>query len=316
MNRELRNHSNGNPSAIGSTRHIEIDISKCGDLSYETADNLAILPENSAESVASLARSLGYDLDSVIKLEGLDADFKHPFPTPCTVRTALTTYFDIHGMVRHNFLSKLLPYVESSSQREWLRDLVAKDKMSNFKKRIEEDHRTIVDLLANELSSCRLPLEDFFHIVPHLQPRYYTISSSSSVSPKVVHITFSISEYDVNGKHFTGVCSAYARNLNVSSKCKIFIKPSTFRLPKSLSTPIIMIGPGTGIAPMRALLQEREYRSNGSSCGQNILFFGCKHANEDYIYRSELEAFKSRNILNELYLAFSRDQKEKVKILV
>jgi NADPH-ferrihemoprotein reductase len=135
--------------------------------------------------------------------------------------------------------------------------------------------------------------------------------------PTSVHITVSITEYDTTtDSTFTGVTSGYLRSLApFSSKCRIFVRPSSFRLPKKLQTPIIMIGPGTGIAPMRALLQEREeqMRRTGKS-GSNVLYFGCQSVNKDYIYRDELEVFQQNNTLTDLQLAFSRDQEDKVYV--
>lgn len=284
------------------------------ELEYVTADNLAILPENDEDAVKRLAIVLGFDLDMIFKLEGVNPDFKHPFPTPCTVREALSKYCDIHGALRPNMLTQLIPYVQNAGEREWLKSIVSKEGRQDLKHLVEDKHRTLVDLISTELSSCQIPFVDFLHIIPHLQPRYYTISSSSSLHPKTVHATVAVTEYrEHSGGIFHGVCSNYMRHLAVNGSCKAFIKASTFRLPSDANTPIIMVGPGTGIAPMRALLQEREYqRQNNGSTGRNTLFFGCKHAHEDYIYRDELEGYQSREVLSSLHLAFSRDQKQKV----
>lgn len=211
----------------------------------------------------------------------------------------------------------LLPYVSDNRQKEWLSNLLAKDNRDQFKALITTPCRSIVSLFQNELSSCQIPLADLLHILPHMQPRYYTISSSSSRYPGVVHITVSITEYKTEkGTMFKGVTSAYIQNLVPNqSKCRIFVRPSSFRLPKKLSTPIVMIGPGTGIAPMRALLQEREEQGNKRNASStNILYFGCQSIKKDYIYREELESFQQRKILTQLELAFSRDQREKVYV--
>jgi NADPH-ferrihemoprotein reductase len=327
VNRELRNQNSTavHPNEpIGSTKHIEIDISKFDNLDYLTADNLAVLPDNNPTAVEQICKLLGFDPEMNFKLEPVDASasFKHPFPTPCTVRRALTSFFDIQGLVRHSLLSKFIPYVKDPVQKEWLKDLLQKDKLPSYKKRVEEENITIAELFSSKLSSCKVPLEDFLHIIPHLQPRYYTISSSSSLFPKSVHITISITEKELKAsadssairtskKRFVGVCSDFLQNISTGSSCKIVIKASSFRLPEDNSLPVIMVGPGTGIAPMRALLQEREFRKG---TGKNVLFFGCKHQQEDYIYRDELEGFQQRNVLNELHLAFSRDQADRIHV--
>ena len=189
-NRELRS-VNGINKDVGSTRCIEIELEGTG-LTYNTADNLAVMPENDASSVTALAKALGYPLDvryitqNVASAESGNVD---EFPSPFTARDALTRFFDVHGVPRASILAQLLPYITDSSQRDWLRKLVAKDNRPAFRQYMESGGRTIFELLTNELTSCKIPLEDFMHIIPHMQPRYYTISSSSSCFPTSVHIT-------------------------------------------------------------------------------------------------------------------------------
>jgi NADPH-ferrihemoprotein reductase len=310
---------------LGSTRHVEIDLKSVG-LSYLTADNLAILPENSPAEVEALAASQGYDLDysfTVVPTAEEEGDFKQSFPTPCTVREALTLYLDIHGSVHKALLKHLAAYVTDAKQTAWLQELLSKDNKAGLKRLSEEEGTTLVDLLTNELSSCKIPLSDLLHIVPFIQPRYYTISSSSSCFPDTVHITVSITEYALkSGKQFSGLTSAYLKTLvpgqGDSSKCRVFIRASSFRLPASLSTPILMVGPGTGLAPMRALLQERKFQQEKSKAKagsvQNVLFFGCKNREVDYIYRDELEAYEQEGVLTKLHTAFSRDGPKKVYV--
>lgn len=334
VNRELRTHhtkaAKGSKAVIsaeaGSTRHIEIDLHSV-NLTYHTADNLAILPENNPEVVNQLAKSQGYNLDQTIRIEAIagaedEAEFKQTFPNPCTVREALSLYFDLQGPVKQALLKHLVPYVTDRQQSVWLMDLLNKDNRNALKKLSEEDGKTLVDLLSNELSSCKVPLSDLLHIVPHIQPRYYTISSSSSCHPHHVHITVSITEYLLkSGRTFVGLTSGFLKDLQPGSRsCRVFVRASSFRLPATLSTPIVMIGPGTGLAPMRALLQERKFQQEAQKKGknavvpQNVLFFGCKNRDVDYIYRDELESYEKEGVLTKLYTAFSRDGPQKVYV--
>jgi len=189
---------------------------------------------------------------------------------------------------------------------------------------------------------------DLLHILPFLQPRYYTISSSSSRHPHTVHITVGITD--------RGVCSSFLQRLQPSSSssssavagspegnhptvvggddnngssttitplstCRVFVRQSTFRLPTQINIPIILIGPGTGFAPMRALLQERQWQRDniisddqGLVPGNNTLFFGCQKSTIDYIYRDEIEAMAASKLITNLQLAFSRDQEEKIYV--
>lgn len=325
-NRELRLPADG-----GVTRHIEVDISKTG-LSYQTADNLAVCPENSSAIVSAICENMGYAEDEFFVLEPTDpsnSKYKHIFPTPCTVGDALRRYCDIQCIPRHATMCHLVPYVSDPKQRKWLENITDKNNRPEFKSCIEEGGRSLSVLLAKggELSSCRMALADFLHIVPRLQPRYYTISSSSSVYPKSVHITVALTEKQLpDGRKFQGVCSsdlvAHDPSTGLPTLLNVFVRASTFRLPESLSTPVLMIGPGTGIAPMRALLQEREFRQQaGSKKGskkeanmENVLYFGCKNRSQDYIYKDELEAYEQSGILSKLHVAFSREQKTKVYV--
>merc|ERR1719162_1702066 len=179
--------------------------------------------------------------------------------------------------------------------------------------------------LAQLLKLCpsiEIPLEHLIGNVCRLQlPRFYTIASCPKVYPNSIHLTVAVTKEQRNdGTFFEGVCSTHladSRNNNSNKTLRIFNRSSSFQLPPSLETPILMIGPGTGIAPMRALLQDRKHQfesessnnntsSSSSTCNHNILYFGCKREDLDYIYRDELEAYRADGTLRELHVAFSR----------
>jgi len=330
VNRELRNTTSsvaqdltkkGGKHAleVGSTRHIEVDLSGTG-LAYETADNLAILPENNGATVEAFARVMGYDLQQQFTVEptadGDEKKFKYHFPVPCTVKQALTQYVDLCGLPRQSNVAQLLPYVTDSKQKKWLEGLLAKDSVasSRFKKEINGNGRSLFDLLTSELKGCKIPFEDMLHILPAMQPRYYTISSSSSVHPSTVHITLSVTEFALpSGRVFKGLTSGYFQNISAGCKVRAFVRASSFRLPKKNNVPIVMIGPGTGIAPMRALIQERRHRTvQGAAVGKDTLFFGCKYSDLDFIYKEELLDAHASGLT--LHTAFSREQKEKIYV--
>jgi NADPH-ferrihemoprotein reductase len=340
VNRELRNQhftgfqsSSDQEAGIGSTRHIEINLEQTG-IQYLTADNLAILPENPSNYVEALAQRLGYNLNELIDFEeipGKEDDYKLIYPSPCSVRELLTSYADILGPVRHVTLQSLLPYVQNIEEKQWVKNLIVPEHRLLFKETIEEQHESLYTLLLTKLPSSQIPLVDFLHLVSNIQPRYYTISSSSSWYPTSVHITVSVTEHKNHhtGEKFLGLCSGYLQSLLPNqSTCRIFVRPSTFRLPKSLASPVILVGPGTGIAPMRALLQERQYliehmdASSSSSktkqvhteVGKCALFFGCKYSQMDFLYEDEIMNWKITNILTDLHTAFSRETNQKVYV--
>lgn len=167
--------------------------------------------------------------------------------------------------------------------------------------------------------------------MPHQQARAYTISSSSLASPSSVHCTMTVLDEEKPAappaisallgssasRRLQGVCTNHILRLTPGSAVRAVIKPSTFRLPSDVSKPIIMIGPGTGIAPMRAFLQERSLQRKQlgeSAVGPSTLFFGCRKSGEDYIYREELEGYQRDGTLTALHLAFSRDGPQKVYV--
>jgi NADPH-ferrihemoprotein reductase len=303
---------------------VEIELEGTG-LTYQTADNLAVMPENDPAAVAELVKAQGYVLDESFYVEPVDAaDAKYDFPSPCTVKDVLSRFYDLHGALKQNTLKQLVPYVADGQQKDWLKALLADDNRAAFKKTFQEGGRSICDLLVNggELSSCKVPLADLLHILPFMQPRYYTISSSSSCHPNTVHITVSVTEFAANGRKLKGLCSSYLQQLmpgasssTRAAACRVFVRPSSFRLPKLLSTPIVMIGPGTGIAPMRALLQDRKWQAdNNGTTGKNTLYFGCQKRTVDYIYKDEIEEYAATKVLTSLQLAFSRESEKKVYV--
>jgi len=162
--------------------------------------------------------------------------------------------------------------------------------------------------------------------VPKIQPRFYTISSSSKVHPTSIHITVSLATTPKkDGRIFHGLCTSYLMNA-VSGKDKIcvFVRQSSFRLPRQAGTPLIMVGPGTGIAPFRAFLQEAtflknkktegETKKNEGKLGPITLFFGCRHRKKDFIYHDELKEAETQDVCQKLLIAFSREEDKKVYV--
>jgi sulfite reductase (NADPH) flavoprotein alpha-component len=164
-----------------------------------------------------------------------------------------------------------------------------------------------------ELPSKGIQATDLVAPLRKLQPRLYSISSSPKTHPGEVHLTVGIVRYELHGRQRKGACSTFlAERIQGESTVPVFIhKSPSFRLPSDLSKPVIMVGPGTGIAPFRAFLEER--RATGAT-GKNWLFFGDQRESTDFLYREELLAMKEEGHLTHLHLAFSRDQQEKIYV--
>lgn len=320
VNREIRQNTVG-----GSTKHIEIDIEGT-PLSYAIADNLAVLPKNDPALVKSLASVMNYDLEKWIEMVPADAakaGSGPPFPTPCTVETALSQYCDLSAMPKKGLLNALVFFAKDDKDRARIAVLTGKQGKEEFNKFITDPGRNLVEVLQ-ELSSVQIPLEHFLEMVPRLQPRYYTISSTPSVHPNQIHSTVSVvNEKRSEGRVFKGVCSNFMDITSTGDDATptspthmdVFVRPSTFKLPKAASVPVVMVGPGTGIAPMRAFLQEkRKQKENGDSIGDVVLYFGCRKKDEDFIYEDELLGYTNDGTLTALHTAFSREQVDKVYV--
>ncbi len=155
--------------------------------------------------------------------------------------------------------------------------------------------------------------QDFVDLLRKLPPRLYSIASSQKAHPDSVHLTVGVVRYPIQGRNREGVCSTFlAERIEIDSVAKVFVTPNkNFKLPEDSEAPIIMVGPGTGIAPFRAFIQER--KAMGAR-GKNWLFFGDQHFLSDFLYQAEWQAYQKEGVLNKIDLAFSRDQKEKVYV--
>jgi NADPH-ferrihemoprotein reductase len=306
------------PISNESTLHVELDISRAPGLSYQTADNLGILPMNKPEIVESVAECLEYNLDQVFSVKAVAHHDWHGAlcPQPLTIRAYLTNFCDLTSAPRRSELKLLAMYASDPTDKQFLVRLASKEGKKEFKEKITDAFLGLADLLRL-LPSIQIPLEHFVNMTPPMQTRFYTISSSSTVHPSTIHLTVAVTKAErKDGTFFEGACSGYLARGITNSAIRVHLRPSTFRLPADSNVPIIMIGPGTGVAPMRALLQERSHQrqSLGQAVGRNILYFGCRTSKEDFIYEDEFDNFQASGVLDSLYVAFSREQKEKVYV--
>ncbi|XP_029711192.1 NADPH--cytochrome P450 reductase isoform X1 [Aedes albopictus] len=316
VNREL--HKAGGRSCM----HIEFDI-EGSKMRYEAGDHLAMYPVNDQDLVLRLGKLCNADLDTIFSLINTDTDSskKHPFPCPTTYRTALTHYLEITALPRTHILKELAEYCSEEKDKEFLRFMCSTNPegKAKYQQWIQDSCRNIVHVLE-DLPSCRPPLDHICELLPRLQPRYYSISSSSKLYPTTVHVTAVLVKYETTtGRVNHGVATTFLSQKHPLDgqplpRVPIFIRKSQFRLPAKTETPVIMVGPGTGLAPFRGFIQERDFnRKDGKEVGQTILYFGCRKRSEDYIYEEELEDYVERGVMK-LRTAFSRDQAHKVYV--
>jgi NADPH-ferrihemoprotein reductase len=266
-----------------------------------------VYPENEAVLVNQLAHRLNADLDGVVALVPINQkgdDTTESVLGPCTVRQALTDSIDITTPPRKAVLRALADYATDVKDKQRLLLLASEAGAEEYNKFIKGDQRTISEVLQ-AFPSVNPPLGHVLELLPRLAPRYYSISSSPNFHPGFVHITSVVVNFTTSvGRSHNGVCSSWMSTLPVGAHVPVFVRESHFRIPPA-PAPLIMIGPGTGLAPFRGFLQELSHRKSQGEGWESALFFGCRDRKHDFIYEDELLHYTQNGTLSHLQLAFS-----------
>lgn len=276
------------------TRHIEFLLDNFGE-EYEVGDCLVVLPKNDPALVELLISTLGWDPEDQIQISE-DGD-------TISLEEALSSYFEITKLTKP-LIQNAAAYFDNEELEEKVQD---SEWIQNY-----IEGRDFIDLL-NDFSPEELEPEDLHQILRKLPPREYSISSSYQALPDEVHITVGAVRYNTHGRDRSGVCSVqFAERIQPGDTVPIYLKRNpNFKFPKDGETPVIMIGPGTGIAPFRAHMQEREeYGYKGNTW----LFFGDQHFTTDFLYQTEWQEWLKDGILEKMNVAFSRDTDQKVYV--
>ena len=274
------------------TRHFEISLEGSG-LNYEAGDALGVWPSNCFSLVAEILAALGCDGEEAVSTA------KGEMP----LRQALTSYFDLNRPA-----AELLKFF--GGRNPDLAALLLPERKDDLKKWLWG--RGVIDLLVDN-SGVKLSAKEFTGLLKPLAPRLYSISSSPKAHTGQVHLTINVVRYESLGRQRKGVASTFlADRANLEISVPVFIQTSHgFRPPTDGGRPVIMVGPGTGVAPFRGFLHER--LATGAA-GKNWLFFGEQRAATDFYYRDELEQMLSTGHLTKLSTAFSRDQADKIYV--
>ncbi|WP_348767597.1 assimilatory sulfite reductase (NADPH) flavoprotein subunit [uncultured Salinisphaera sp.] len=273
--------------------HIEMDTEDSG-LVWEPGDSLGIIPENDPAVVEELIAAL--NLSPEEKVTGIDGEV--------TLQHALTHQYEITTLTR-----PLIEKYAVQAQNESLDALLAEDQREAL---AEYMHGRFLIDLVEDYPIAAMTGQDFVRLLRKLPPRLYSIASSHAANPDEIHLTVAAVRYETFGRARSGVASIQLADRSEDVKLPIYIDHNkNFKLPDNDDAPIIMIGPGTGVAPFRAFLEEREEREAG---GDNWLFFGAQHFLTDFYYQTDWLRWRKEGLLTRMDVAFSRDQEEKIYV--
>jgi NADPH-ferrihemoprotein reductase len=329
--------------------HLELDITGT-NISYQTGDHVGVWATNPESEVQLIAKAFGLTekLNQAITAINTDptAAKKYPFPVPTTYLTMFRHYVDICAAPSRQFLTQVVTLAKTDAAKDYLNSISSDlekytNAVTNYRLTMAEIILRIQELEAKSNEKTVIPLELVVENLGRILPRFYSISSSNKVHPKNVHVTASVLEFspkDLQERKVYGLFTNYllaVHNHLIGSDqpthqyhlepqtdqsvltIPMFIRKSNFALPKSPKTPVIMIGPGTGVAPFRGFVQDRAYSAQqGQEVGATILYFGCRTREEDFLYSNEWESLFNALPGDESKMinAFSREQTEKVYV--
>jgi cytochrome P450 / NADPH-cytochrome P450 reductase len=317
VNNELQNREGPNASDR-STRHIEVELS--AGQTYHVGDHLSVVPRNDPALVDAVARRFGFLAADLIRLqvaEGRRAQL--PVGDAVSVGRLLSDFVELQQVATRKQMQIMSEHTRCPVTKPKLLALVGEDAASSERYRAEilAKRKSVFDLLE-EHPACELPFHVYLEMLSLLAPRYYSISSSPSGDPARCSITVGVvGGPAASGRGtYKGVCSNYlsARRPSETIHATVRETKAGFRLPDDNAVPVIMIGPGTGLAPFRGFLWERVARkAGGAQLGPAMLFFGCRHPDQDFIYADELKRFAADGV-TELFTAFSRADGQKTYV--
>ncbi len=287
----IRSDSLNGEGSAKDVRHVEIDLAGSG-LNYKVGDALGVYPTNCDELVAAILAEFETDGSEPCEINGDSLTFAEALNSRCCLKD-----------VSDELLELMIDTAQDELQKTQLKDLVDSDLL---------DEIDVLDLLK-DYPGVRPAPAAFIETLTALNPRLYSIASSQNIVGESVHLTVGRVIKDVRNRPRKGVASTmFSDRLQSGMDVKVFVHASHgFGVPPADDVPLIMVGPGTGIAPFRAFLQERQARK---APGKNWLFFGDQKSATDFLYREELSQFVESGLLTRLDTAFSRDQEEKIYV--
>ena len=292
----LKNINLNGTDSNKETRHIELSLTGSG-LSYVPGAALGVIPSNDPELVAALINEMKWDEETNVTV-GKQGE-------TLSLKEALTSYCEITLLTK-----KILQQAAVFTENEELKNLVLVENAIQLKEYCYG--RDLLDMLR-DFGPWSASAQEIVSLLRKMTPRLYSIASSIAANPDEVHLTIGAVRYTAHGRDRKGVCSVLcSERIKEGDTLPVFVQVNKhFYLPESGDKDIIMVGPGTGIAPFRSFIQERAVNK---VTGRSWLFFGDQHEASDYLYRGELEKYQQDGVLTKIDTAFSRDTDQKVYV--
>eukprot|EP00794_Sanderia_malayensis_P003706 gene3706-4226_t len=326
--------------SVKTALELELNISDF-DYEYQPGDTFSIVCPNDDQTVEFLLQRLGLtaSADFVFTVKSSEnggaksqsTSWPDYIPQESTLRHVLKTSIDIRAVPKKALLRWISEYTDNADEKRRLQELCSIQGAKEYTKWIREPQTDMIDILK-AFPSCRPPIDRLLASLPRLQPRPYSVASSPLHDQGRVKFVFNIAVVkglDGVTRPKIGLCTGWLDRITAwkepdeqqkrmacpsNVQIPVFWRNRTaFQLPADQSLPLIMIGPGTGVAPFIGFLQHRELQKKANSSaewGSMFLFFGCRHKESDFLYRKELEEFVNNNILTQLFVSFSRDENQ------
>ncbi|XP_063643432.1 NADPH-dependent diflavin oxidoreductase 1 isoform X3 [Pan troglodytes] len=297
------------PSHFQDVRLIEFDILGSG-ISFAAGDVVLIQPSNSAAHVQRFCQVLGLDPDQLFMLQPREPDVSSPtrLPQPCSMRHLVSHYLDIASVPRRSFFELLACLSLHELEREKLLEFSSAQGQEELFEYCNRPRRTILEVLCDfPHTAAAIPPDYLLDLIPAIRPRAFSIASSLLIHPSRLQILVAVVQFQTRLKEpRRGLCSSWLASLDPGQgpvRVPLWVRPGSLAFPETPDTPVIMVGPGTGVAPFRAAIQERVAQGQTG----NFLFFGCRWRDQDFYWESEWQELEKRDCLT-LIPAFSREQ--------
>ncbi|KAL6097233.1 ndor1 [Pungitius sinensis] len=301
-------------SHFQDVRHMEFDITG-SNIEFAAGDVVVMPPCNTPEDVQQLCQLLRLDPEATFTLKATDRSVvPATLPQPCTVRHLVERYLDIAAVPRRSFFELLSTFATNETEKQKLLEFSSAAGQDELHSYCNRPRRTALEVLADfPHTTAEIKVDYLLDLFPEIQPRSFSIASSFQVHPHRLQILVAVVRYKTKMyKPRRGLCSTWLASLDPAQGevfVPLWVKKGILKFPQQKDTPVVMVGPGTGVAPFRSALQERMAEGKHA----NVLFFGCRSASKDFYFRSDWEDMMKTGHLT-LFTAFSRDQEEKVYV--